>query len=75
MVSLLLWAIFCWILGVMDERTIASTCQRNLKKPEKVILSNMLGLWTTLKMKEQRGITIDLAFQKFETPKYFFTSN
>ena len=32
----------------------------------------MHGLWITLKMRE-KGITIDLAFQKFETPKYFFT--
>jgi len=39
-------------LGVVDERTIAAHA-KNQKKPVRVILSNMLGLWIPLRMKEQ----------------------
>jgi len=39
-------------LGVVDERTIAHML-KNQKKLVRVILSNTLGLWITLRMKEQ----------------------
>lgn len=46
--------------------------QKNLKLLERGIPSSMLGCLIALRTRE-RGITIDLAFQKFETSKYFYT--
>ena len=46
---------------------------QNPKRPEKVILFKYAWVMDNIKDERERGITIDLAFQKFESPKYFFT--
>ena len=43
------------------------------RRPEKVILSSTHGLWIILKTKEKEELQLILAFQKFESAKYFFT--
>ena len=42
---------FLMDLGVVDERTIQSHAEES-ERSVKVTLSNMLGLWTTLKTRE-----------------------
>lgn len=59
-------------LGVVDERTIKEYAEES----EKIGAGDTFKFaWVLDRLKEERerGITIDLAFQKFETRKYFFT--
>ncbi len=63
---------FLMDLGVVDERTI----QQHAEESEKIGKGDTFKYaWVmdNIKDERERGITIDLAFQKFETPKYFFT--
>lgn len=59
-------------LGVIDQRTI----DMYAKESEKTGVGDTFKFaWVldTLKDERERGLTIDIAFQKFETDKYFFT--
>ncbi len=63
---------FLYKLGVVDERTIAEYA----KQSEKFGAGDTFKYaWVldTLKEERERGLTVTLAFQKFETRKYFFT--
>ncbi len=63
---------FMYKLGVVDERTI----EEYAKESEKTGAGDTFKFaWVLDRLKEERerGVTIDLAFQKFETRKYFFT--
>jgi len=59
-------------LGVIDERTIASHAKES-EETGKGDSFKYAWVMDTIKDERARGITIDLAFQKFETPKFFFT--
>ncbi len=59
-------------LGAIDSRTI----EEYAKESEKTGRGDTFKFaWVLDRLKEERerGVTIDLAFQKFETNKYFFT--
>lgn len=59
-------------LGEVDERTI----QKFAEESEKMGRGDSFKFaWVLDRLKEERerGVTISLSFQKFETPKYFFT--
>jgi len=63
---------FLYELGVVDPRTI----EEYAKESEKFGAGDTFKYaWVLdqLKDERERGVTIDLAFQKFETNKYFFT--
>jgi elongation factor 1-alpha len=62
---------FLYNLGVIDERTI-KTYEEEAKKLGK---ESFKYAWILDRVKEERerGLTIDLAFQRFETKKYYFT--
>jgi elongation factor 1-alpha len=63
---------FLFDLGVVDQRAV----DENAKESEKTGKGDTWKFaWVldNLKDERERGITIDLAFQKFETDKYFFT--
>ncbi|MCS7116304.1 MAG: translation elongation factor EF-1 subunit alpha [Nitrososphaerota archaeon] len=63
---------FLYQLGVVDERTI----EQYAKESEKTGAGDTFKFaWVLDRLKEERerGVTIDLAFQKFETDKYFYT--
>ena len=63
---------FLMDLGIVDERTI----QQHAEESEKIGKGDTFKYaWVmdNIKDERERGITIDLAFQKFETPKFFFT--
>jgi len=63
---------FLFDLGVIDQRTI----DEYAKESEKTGAGDTFKYaWVldSLKDERERGVTIDLAFQKFETDKYFFT--
>ena len=62
---------FLYNMGVVDERTI-KTFEEEAKKLGK---ESFKYAWILDRVKEERerGLTIDLAFQKFETKKYYFT--
>src|SRR5208337_3136537 len=63
---------FLFDLGVVDQRMI----EEFAKESEKTGAGDSFKYaWVLdqLKDERERGVTIDLAFQKFETPKYFFT--
>ncbi|RLE68395.1 MAG: translation elongation factor EF-1 subunit alpha [Thermoprotei archaeon] len=63
---------FLYKLGVIDQRTIDAYA----KESEKTGAGDTFKFaWVldTLKDERERGVTIDIAFQKFETDKYFFT--
>ncbi len=63
---------FLYDLGVIDQRTI----EEYAKESEKTGAGDTFKYaWVldSLKDERERGVTIDLAFQKFETNKYFFT--
>ena len=47
--------------------------QKNPKLPEREIPSECAWVLDSIKDERDRGITIDLAFQKFETSKCFYT--
>src|SRR3989449_4247582 len=59
-------------LGLVDERTIAAHAAES-EKTGKGDTFKYAWVMDNIKDERERGITIDLAFQKFETPKYFFT--
>ncbi|MDV3244199.1 MAG: translation elongation factor EF-1 subunit alpha [Nitrososphaerales archaeon] len=63
---------FLYDLGVVDQRMI----EEFAKESEKTGAGDSFKYaWVLdqLKDERERGVTIDLAFQKFETPKYFYT--
>ncbi len=62
---------FLYKIGAIDERTL-KTYEEEAKKIGK---ESFKYAWVLDRIKEERerGLTIDLAFQKFETKKYFFT--
>ncbi|MCS4537812.1 MAG: translation elongation factor EF-1 subunit alpha [Thaumarchaeota archaeon] len=63
---------FLFDLGVIDQRTI----EEYAKESEKTGSGDTFKYaWVldSLKDERERGVTIDLAFQKFETDKYFYT--
>ncbi len=58
--------------GAVDDRTI----EEYAKESEKTGSGDSFKFaWVmdSLKDERERGVTIDLAFQRFETPKYFYT--
>jgi len=59
------------LTGAIDERT-AKTYEEDAKKLGK---ETFKFAWVLDRLKEERerGLTIDVAYLKFETPKYFFT--
>nr|AFD03273.1 translation elongation factor EF-1 alpha [uncultured archaeon W4-93a] len=59
-------------LGIIDERTIAQHAEES-EKIGKGDTFKYAWVLDNIKDERERGITIDLAFQKFETPKFFFT--
>ncbi|MEE8186954.1 MAG: translation elongation factor EF-1 subunit alpha [Nitrososphaerales archaeon] len=59
-------------LGVVDQRTIASYAAES-EKMGKGDSFQFAWVLDNLKDERERGVTIDLAFAKFETKKYFFT--
>ncbi|NIP62777.1 MAG: translation elongation factor EF-1 subunit alpha [Nitrosopumilaceae archaeon] len=63
---------FLMDLGVVDERTIAQHATES-EKTGKGDTFKYAWVMDNIKDERERGITIDLAFQKFETDKYFFT--
>ena len=60
-----------YLNGTIDERTVKAF-EEEAKKLGK---ETFKFAWVLDKLKEERerGLTIDLAFLRFETPKYFFT--
>ncbi len=60
-----------YLTGTVDERT-AKVYEEEAKKLGK---ETFKFAWVLDKLKEERerGLTIDVAYLKFETPKYFFT--
>jgi elongation factor 1-alpha len=61
-----------FLTGYVDERTIETYA----KESEKTGMGDTFKFaWVldTLKDERERGVTIDLSYLKFETPKYFFT--
>ena len=60
-----------YLTGAIDERT-AKTYEEEAKKLGK---ETFKFAWVLDRLKEERerGLTIDVAYLKFETPKYFFT--
>jgi len=63
---------FLMQMGVVDERTIAQHAAES-EKTGKGETFKYAWVLDNIKDERQRGITIDLAFQKFESKKYFFT--
>jgi len=59
-------------LGVVDERTISAHAKES-EETGKGDSFKYAWVMDNIKDERARGITIDLAFQKFETPKFFFT--
>jgi elongation factor 1-alpha len=59
-------------LGLIDQRTIEEYAKES-EKTGKGDTFKFAWVLDRLKDERERGITIDLAFQKFETNKYFFT--
>jgi elongation factor 1-alpha len=61
-----------YLTGVIDERTIRTYAMESEKYGRG---DTFKFAWVLDKLKEERerGLTIDLAFWKFETDKYFFT--
>lgn len=63
---------FLFDMGAVDQRTI----DEYAKESEKTGAGDTFKFaWVLdeLKDERERGVTIDLAFQKFETPKFFYT--
>ncbi|MEM2051943.1 MAG: elongation factor 1-alpha, partial [Candidatus Caldarchaeum sp.] len=62
---------FLYKIGAIDDRTL-KTYEEEAKKMGK---ESFKFAWVLDRIKEERerGLTIDLAFQKFETRKYYFT--
>ncbi|HVP40705.1 MAG TPA: translation elongation factor EF-1 subunit alpha [Candidatus Krumholzibacteriaceae bacterium] len=60
-----------YLAGVVDERTIKAF-EDEAKKMGKETFK-FAWVLDNLKEERERGVTIDLRFLRFETPKYFFT--
>jgi len=62
---------FLYLTGVVDERTI----KQYEEEAKKLGKESFKYAWIldNLKEERERGLTIDLRYLKFETPKYFFT--
>ena len=63
---------FLMDLGIVDERTIAAHAKAS-EETGKGDTFKYAWVMDNIKDERERGITIDLAFQKFETQKTFFT--
>jgi len=63
---------FLMQLGVVDERTIQQHAEES-EKTGKGDSFKYAWVMDNIKDERERGITIDLAFQKFESQKFFFT--
>ncbi len=63
---------FLYDLGVVDQR-IVEEYARESEKTGAGDTFKYAWVLDSLKDERERGVTIDLAFQKFETEKYFFT--
>ncbi len=59
-------------LGMIDQRTIDEFAKES-EKTGKGDTFKFAWVLDNLKDERERGVTIDLAFQKFESKKYFFT--
>jgi elongation factor 1-alpha len=59
-------------MGVIDQRTIDSFAKQS-EETGKGDTFKYAWVLDSIKDERERGITIDLAFQKFETSKYFYT--
>jgi elongation factor 1-alpha len=59
-------------LGAIDQRTIDSYAKES-EATGKGDTFKYAWVLDSIKDERDRGLTIDLAFQKFETPKYFYT--
>ncbi len=59
-------------LGAVDQRTIDAYAKES-EATGKGDTFKYAWVLDSIKDERERGITIDLAFQKFETPKYFYT--
>ena len=59
-------------LKVIDERTIDKFAEES-EKTGKGDTFKYAWVMDNLKDERERGVTIDLAFKKFETPKFDFT--
>src|SRR5919198_1563144 len=59
-------------LGVIDQRTIEAFAKES-EATGKGDTFKYAWVLDSIKDERERGITIDLAFQKFETSKYFYT--
>lgn len=59
-------------LGAIDQRTIDAYAKES-EATGKGDTFKYAWVLDSIKDERERGITIDLAFQKFETPKYFYT--
>lgn len=59
-------------LGAIDQRTIDAYAKES-EATGKGDTFKYAWVLDSIKDERERGITIDLAFQKFETPKFFFT--
>ncbi|WP_287582703.1 translation elongation factor EF-1 subunit alpha [Candidatus Borrarchaeum sp.] len=59
------------LMGAIDERTIA----KYEADADKIGKGSFKYAWVLDKLKEERerGLTIDIAFWQFETPKYYYT--
>ena len=64
---------FLMDLGVVDERTIAAHAAES-EKTGKGDTFKYAWVMDNIKDERERGITIDLAFQKFESPKHDYWS-
>jgi len=60
-----------YLTGTIDERT-AKAYEEEAQKMGKATFK-FAWVLDRLKEERERGLTIDLAFLRFETPKYFFT--
>jgi len=63
---------FLFDMGAVDQRTIDEFAKES-EKTGKGDTFKYAWVMDSLKDERERGVTIDLAFQKFETPKYTFT--
>ncbi|MEE9586035.1 MAG: translation elongation factor EF-1 subunit alpha [Nitrososphaerales archaeon] len=63
---------FLYDLGVVDQRAVEQNAAES-EKTGKGDSWKYAWVLDNLKDERERGITIDLAFQKFETDKYFYT--
>ncbi len=63
---------FLYDMGAVDQRTIEEYAKES-EKTGKGDTFKYAWVMDSLKDERERGVTIDLAFQRFETPKYFWT--